>query len=320
VPELPDIALYVAALEARVVGRTLHAVRVNGPAWLRSVDPPLSAASGRRVVGVSRIGKRIAIALEGDLFLVLHLMIAGRLQWKPGPARAPAGLPRRGKELGSFEFESGTLVATEAGTRKRATLQLVRGADALAAIDPGGLEPLTASRDEFAARLRARNHTVKRALTDPHVFSGIGNAYSDEILHAARLSPFKQTQKLGEEEVDRLYAATQATLTAWVDRLRTETGDEWPAKVTAFRPEMAVHGRYREPCPVCGAPVQRITYAENEANYCARCQTEGKLLADRALSRLLHDDWPKTLEELEERRPAAMQPAPAKSAKPRRRR
>jgi formamidopyrimidine-DNA glycosylase len=319
-PELPDVALYVAALETRVVGQPLLAIRVNGPAWLRSVDPPLSAANGRRVTGVSRIGKRIVLALEGELFLVLHLMIAGRLQWRPGPPGPPAGRPRRGKEVGSFVFENGTLVVTEAGTRKRSTLQLVRGADALAAIDPGGLEPLTATRAAFAERLRARNHTVKRALTDPHVFSGIGNAYSDEILHAARMSPFKQTQKLDEEEVDRLYAATQATLTTWVDRLRTEAGEGWPTKVTAFRPEMAVHGRYREPCPACGAPVQRITYAENEANYCARCQTEGKLLADRALSRLLHDDWPKTLEELEERRPAAMH-APAKpTAKPRRRR
>jgi len=300
-PELPDIALYVAALETRVVGRTLRAVRVEGPSWLRSVDPPLGEAAGRRVVGVSRLGKRIVLALEGDLFLVLHLMVAGRLQWRDGPPRA-ALRPRRGKALGALDFENGALSVTEAGTRKRATLHLVRGREALAAIDPGGLEPLEATRDAFAERLRARNHTVKRALTDPHVFSGIGNAYSDEILHAARMSPFKQTQKLADEEIDRLYRATRETLLGWCDRLRREAGDAWPAKVTAFRPEMAVHGRYREPCPTCGAPVQRIAYAENEANYCARCQTDGKLLADRALSRLLHDDWPKTLDELEERR------------------
>ena len=295
-PELPDIALYVAALERRVVGQTLRAVQVGGPSWLRSVDPPLSEAIGRRVVSVSRLGKRVVIGLEGDLHAVLHLMIAGRLQWRPGP---PVATGRRTKAVGAFVFDAGTLTVTEAGTRKRATLHLVRGAEGLAALDPGGLEPLSASRDAFAERLRARNHTVKRALTDPRVFSGIGNAYSDEILHAARMSPFKQTQKLADEEIDRLYAATQATLALWCDRLRDEVGDGWPKRVTAFRPEMAVHGKYREPCPVCGAPVQRIAYAENEANYCARCQTDGKLLADRALSRLLHDDWPKTLEELE---------------------
>lgn len=295
-PELPDIALYVAALERRVVGQTLRAVLVGGPSWLRSVDPPLSAASGRRVVSVSRIGKRVVLDLDDDLHAVLHLMIAGRLQWRPGPP-VPGG--RRTKEVGAFVFDAGTLAVTEAGTRKRSTLHLVRGAEGLSALDPGGLEPLTAARDAFAGRLRARNHTLKRALTDPHLFSGIGNAYSDEILHAARMSPFKQTQKLTDEEVDRLHAATQATLTLWCDRLRDEVGEGWPKRVTAFRPEMAVHGKYREPCPTCGAPVQRIAYAENEANYCARCQTEGKVLADRALSRLLHDDWPKTLEELE---------------------
>jgi len=299
-PELPDIALYVAALEDRVRGRTLRAIRVVGPSWLRSVDPPLAEVAGRRVTGVSRLGKRVVLALEGDLFVVLHLMIAGRLQWRDGAGGRGGG--RGGKPLGALEFENGTLVATEAGTRKRASLTLVRGRDALAALDPGGLEPLEASRDAFAARLRAHNHTVKRALTDPRIFSGIGNAYSDEILHAARMSPFKQTQKLSDEEVDRLHEATRATLTLWVERLRDEAAGAWPAKVTAFRPEMAVHGKYREPCPVCGAPVQRIAYADNEANYCARCQTEGKLLADRALSRLLHDDWPKTLDELEERR------------------
>jgi formamidopyrimidine-DNA glycosylase len=314
-PELPDIALYVAALETRVVGRTLRAVRIEGPAWLRSVEPPIAAAGGRRVTGVSRLGKRVVLALEGDLFLVLHLMIAGRLQWRDGAPRAAAG--RRGKTLGALEFENGTLTVTEAGTRKRATLHLLRGRDALAALDPGGLEPLGVSRDAFAERLRARNHTVKRALTDPHVFSGIGNAYSDEILHAARLSPFKQTQKLTDEEIDRLHAATRDTLTRWCERLRAEVGDAWPAKVTAFRPEMAVHGKYREPCPACGAPVQRIAYAENEANYCARCQTGGKLLADRALSQLLKDDWPRTLEEMEERRPASGVGAVAARAAPR---
>jgi formamidopyrimidine-DNA glycosylase len=301
-PELPDIALYLSALEKRVLGRRLLAIRSFGPSWLRSVDPPLSEAAGRRVVALARLGKRIVLELEGELFVVLHLMIAGRLQWQPG-APAPSARPaRRGKALGELVFDAGTLTVTEAGTRKRASLHLVRGAEALAEHDPGGLEPLDATRDAFAERLRARNHTVKRALTDPRVFSGIGNAYSDEILHRARMSPFKQTQKLGDEEIDRLHAATRATLAAWVERLRAETGDAWPKKVTAFRPEMAVHGRYKQPCPDCGAPVQRIAYADNEANYCARCQTEGKLLADRALSRLLHDDWPKTLEELEERR------------------
>lgn len=300
-PELPDIELYLSALARRVAGRRLVQIRVQGPSWLRSVDPPVGEAAGRRVVGLRRLGKRIVIELEGELFLVLHLMIAGRLQWQEGVPRPTSG---RSKDPGALVFENGTLRVTEAGSRKRATLHLARGEAALAAHDPGGLEPLAASRAAFAERLRARNHTVKRALTDPHVFSGIGNAYSDEILHAARMSPFKQTQKLSEEEVDRLHEATQDVLSRWTERLRDETGDAWPKKVTAFRPEMAVHGKYREPCPVCGAPVQRIAYASNEANYCARCQTEGKLLADRALSRLLHDDWPKTLEELEERRPA----------------
>jgi formamidopyrimidine-DNA glycosylase len=300
VPELPDIELYRAALAPRVLGRRLESVRADGISWLRTVDPPLAEAAGRRVVALRRLGKRIVLALEGDLFLVLHLMIAGRLQWRDGPApRRAAG---RGKTLGALVFENGTLVVTEAGTRKRASLHLVRGEVALAALDPGGLEPLDASRDAFAARLRERNHTLKRALTDPHLVSGVGNAYSDEILHRARLSPFKQTRKLTEEEMDRLHAATRAVLQEWVERLRAETGDAWPAKVTAFRPEMAVHGRYKEPCPACGAPVQRIAYADNEANYCARCQTGGRLLADRALSRLLRDDWPRTLEELEERK------------------
>jgi formamidopyrimidine-DNA glycosylase len=315
VPELPDITVYIEALSARVLGSTLLGIRVFGPAWLRTAVPPLREAEGRRVVELRRVGKRIVFALEGDLFVVLHLMIAGRLQWRAAGAKAKAGRSR--VELGALEFSTGTLVATEAGTRKRASLHLLTGEAALAELDPGGLEALEATRDAFAARLRAGNHTLKRALTDPHVLSGVGNAYSDEILHAARLSPFKQTQKITEEEMDRLHAATRATLLAWTDRLRAETGDGFPARVTAFRPEMAVHGRYRDPCPVCGAPVQRIAYADNEANYCARCQTDGKLLADRALSRLLHGDWPRTLEELELRRPAL---ATAPSTKPSRRR
>jgi formamidopyrimidine-DNA glycosylase len=300
-PELPDIELYLSALGRRIAGRRLVAIRVQGPSWLRSVDPPVGEAAGRRVVGLRRLGKRIVIELEGELFVVLHLMIAGRLQWQDGEAPPARG---RSKDPGALVFENGTLRVTEAGTRKRATLHLVRGEAALAEHDPGGLEPLAASRDAFAARLRDRNHTVKRALTDPHVFAGIGNAYSDEILHAARMSPFKQTQKLTDAEIERLHAATRAVLAEWTERLRAQAGDAWPKKVTAFRPEMAVHGKYRAPCPACGAPVQRIAYADNEANYCARCQTEGRLLADRALSRLLHDDWPKTLDELEERRPA----------------
>ena len=297
VPELPDIAVYLEALRERILGQPLQQIRVAGPSWLRSVEPPLAAVPGRRVRGLRRLGKRIAIELEGDLYAVLHLMIAGRLHWKPPAAKLPA---RRG--LGAFDFPNGTLLVTEAGTRKRSTLHLVSGADALAEHDPGGLEPLEADLDAFAARLREANHTVKRALTDPHVLSGIGNAYSDETLHAARLSPFKQTQRLSEEEMERLFEATRATLQSWTERLRAETGDGFPEHVTAFRPGMAVHGRYREPCPVCGAPVQRIAYAENEANYCARCQTDGKLLADRALSRLLRGDWPRTLEELELRK------------------
>ena len=319
-PELPDITVYIEALSARVLGSTLLGIRVFGPAWLRTAVPPLREAEGRRVVALRRVGKRIVFALDGDLFVVLHLMIAGRLQWRAAGAKAKAGRSR--VELGALEFSTGTLTATEAGTRKRASLHLLAGEAALAELDPGGLEVLDATRDAFAARLRAGNHTLKRALTDPHVLSGVGNAYSDEILHAARLSPFKQTQKITEEEMNRLHAATRATLLTWTDRMRAEAGDGFPARVTAFRPEMAVHGRYRKACPVCGAPVQRIAYAANEANYCARCQTDGKVLADRALSRLLHDDWPKTLEEMEERRPAAASgaAAPATSRRPQGRR
>ena len=310
-PELPDIAVYLEALRPRILDRTLLQIRVAGPAWLRTVEPPLTEVRGRSVRGLRRLGKRVAIELEGELYVVLHLMIAGRLHWKPPSARLPG---RRG--LGALDFPNGTLLVTEAGTRKRATLHLVQGAAALALHDPGGLEPLEAEPAAFAARLRAENHTLKRALTDPHLLSGIGNAYSDEILHAARLSPFKQTQRLADDEMQRLFEATRSTLISWIARLRAESGDGFPERVTAFRPGMAVHGRYREPCPACGSPVQRIAYAENEANYCARCQTEGKLLADRALSRLLRADWPRTLEELELRKAELRRAAPVGEALP----
>jgi formamidopyrimidine-DNA glycosylase len=305
VPELPDIALYLEALDARVAGRRLEQVRVAGPAWLRSVDPPLEAVRGRRVADLRRIGKRIAMGLEGDLFLVLHLMIAGRLHWKPLRAGAARPKPPARRGLGALDFDAGTLLVTEASPRKRATLHLVRGEAALAAHDPGGLEPLEVPLAAFAERLRRENHTLKRALTDPRVLSGIGNAYSDEILHRARLSPFQQTQRAGDDVMERLWSATRAILSEWRDRLTAEwraSGADFPERVTAFRPGMAVHGRHREPCPDCGAPVQRIVYAENEANYCARCQTGGRLLADRALSQLLREDWPRSLEELELRR------------------
>jgi formamidopyrimidine-DNA glycosylase len=297
VPELPDITVYVEALERRVAGATLTNVRVFGPALLRSVEPPLAAVEGRRALGVRRLGKRVVLALEEEFFLVLHLMIAGRLHWSEPPARAA-----RGRPSARFTFTSGTLTLTEAGTRKRATLHAVRGEAALARHDPGGLDVLAASPPDFAARLVAGNHTLKRALTDPHIFSGIGNAYSDEILHRAKLSPVKLTARLTPEEHARLFRAVQTTLIDWTERLRAEAGQRFPERVTAFREGMAVHGRYREPCPDCGAPVQRIVYAANETNYCAACQTQGRLLADRALSRLLKSDWPRTLEELEERR------------------
>ena len=296
-PELPDITLYVEALAKRVEGTTLESVRVHGPALLRTVDPPLAAVEGRRVVGVRRLGKRVVLGLEGELFLILHLMIAGRLHWSD-----PGGPPGRARPLARFRFSSGNLTLTEAGTRKRAALHVVQGEAALAQHDPGGLEMLEASPEEFRARLAAASHTLKRALTDPRIFSGIGNAYSDEILHRARLSPVKLAGKLTAAEHARLFAAAQTTLLDWTERLRAETGDRFPQRVTAFRDGMAVHGRYREPCPVCGAPVQRIVFASHETNYCAPCQTQGRLLADRALSRLLHKDWPRTLEELEERR------------------
>lgn len=295
-PELPDITVYLEALRPRIVGALLERVRIPGPFLLRSVEPPLSAAGGRTVQALFRLGKRIVIEMEGELFLVLHLMIAGRLHWK----EAGAALPKR-RGLAAFDFTTGALQLTEAGTKHRASLHLVRGRAPLAALDPGGLEVLTADLGAFRAALTRENHTLKRTLTDPRLFSGIGNAYSDEILHAARVSPLALTARLDDEEVGRLYCATRDTLTAWIDRLRLETGDEFPEKVTAFRDGMAVHGRYGQPCPVCQAPIQRIRYAENEANYCARCQTKGRLLADRAFSKLLKDDWPRSLEEWEER-------------------
>jgi len=293
-PELPDITVYIERLQERLRGRELGRVRLIHPFVLRSVTPPLSSAEGKKVVGLRRLGKRIVIELEGGLFLVLHLMIAGRLRWLEKSAKPPGRI-----SLAAFDFPEGTLVLTEAGTKRRASLHLVEGEAALAAMDPGGIDVFDADLRSFAARLKEENHTLKRALTDPHLFSGIGNAYSDEILHRARLSPFAQTASLSEEEVKRLYEATRATLVEWTQRLRKEAGADLPEKVTAFREEMAVHGRYRKPCPVCGSPVQRIVYAENETNYCARCQTGGKILADRALSRLLKASWPRSIDELE---------------------
>ncbi len=311
-PELPDIVVYLEALEPRILGARLERVRNPSPFLLRSVDPPLTAVEGQTVHGLSRLGKRIVIELDRELFVVLHLMIAGRLHWKD----AGAALPKR-RGLAAFDFSTGTLHLTEAGTKHRASLHLVRGRPALAALDPGGVDVLTVDLAAFRAALTREHHTLKRALTDPRLFSGIGNAYSDEILHAARVSPLALTARLETQEIEQLYQATRQTLTVWVDRLRAETGDRFPEKVTAFRDGMAVHGRYGQPCPACGAPVQRIRYAENEANYCAGCQTDGKVLADRAFSRLLKDDWPRSLEEWEERFPA---PAQATSGTDRRRR
>ena len=296
-PELPDVDLYVHALRPRIVGQTIRAVRLSTPFLLRSVEPPLASVEGRTVVAVSRLGKRIVVETEGERFLVIHLMIAGRFRWKPPGTKVPGKVG-----LLAIDFDAGTLILTEAGSKRRASLYVVQGRDALAQHDPGGLEVLEAGLDAFAEALRRENHTLKRALTDPHVFSGIGNAYSDEILHAARLSPFKQTQTIGDDEVARLFEAVRSTLTGWAARLREDTGEGFPEKVTAFREGMAVHGRYGKPCPVCGSPVQRVVYADNEANYCATCQTGGRLLADRSLSRLLRDDWPRTLEELERKR------------------
>jgi formamidopyrimidine-DNA glycosylase len=295
-PELPDLEVYRCALEARLVATRLEGIRLISPFLLRSVSPPLKEAEGRRVEGVRRLGKRLVLGLEQDLHLVLHLMIAGRLRWKPLGAAPP-----RRSGLAAFDFTRGTLILTEAGSKKRASLHLVQGSEALAAHDPGGLEPLQVGAAQFHAALVQQRHTLKRALTDPRIFAGIGNAYSDEILHRARLSPFKLTDSLSPEERERLFVATRATLLEWTERLRAEAGDGFPEKVTAFRPEMAVHGRFGQPCTVCGAAVQRIVYAESEANYCPQCQTHGRLLADRLLSRLLKEDWPRSLEELERR-------------------
>lgn len=297
-PELPDIVIYIEALEKRILGQTLEKIRLVSPFLLRTADPPLGIAEGRRVRELRRVGKRIAIGLDpdggGEIWLVLHLMIAGRLHWQKRGAKVS-----RPRGLAAFDFSNGTLVWTEAGSQKRASLHVVRGEAGLSALDPGGLEVLDASLEGFAAALTSANHTLKRALTDPRLFSGIGNAYSDEILFEARLSPLALTQKLTTAEIERLFAAVRVTLTRWTDQLRAETGDGFPEKVTAFRPNMAAHGRYKEPCVRCGAKIQRIRYASNETNYCPHCQTKGKLLADRALSRLLREDWPRTPEELE---------------------
>ena len=293
-PELPDVSVYVEAIRTRVVGHRLVRTMVKSPFLLRSTAPPISATAGKTVREVRRLGKQIAIGVEGGLWLVLHLMIAGRLHWK-------TSAPKLGSRniLVAFEFDNGWMWLTEAGTQRRAALRVVEGDEGLQSLSAGGIEPLDASLDQFASALRSSNHTLKRSLTDPHIFSGIGNAYSDEILHRAQLSPIAMSQKLTDDEVGRLYEGTRAILLEWTDRLRTESGGGFPEKVTAFRPEMAVHGRYRQPCPRCGAKVQRIRYASNETNYCAKCQTGGRLLADRALSRLMHEDWPRTLEELE---------------------
>ncbi len=293
-PELPDILTYRDALEERILGQPLEDVRLKTPFLLRTVTPPLTATAGRTVSAVKRIGKRIVIGLEGDYWLVIHLMIAGRLHWKP--ARANLGSK---VNLAGFDFPAGTLVFTEAGSKRRASLHVVGSEAELAQFGRGGLDVFEISAPVFAERLRSENHTVKRSLTDPRLFDGIGNAYSDEILHAARLSPLKLTSRLGDEEIDRLFRASRETLTTWIERFRTERAGGFPEKVTAFRPEMAVHGKYGQPCPVCGTPVQRIRYADNETNYCARCQTEGRLLADRGLSRLLKDDWPRSIDELD---------------------
>ena len=293
-PELPDIVIYIEALEKRIAGQTLEGIRLVSPFLLRTVDPPLASAEGKRVRELRRVGKRIAIGLDEELWLVLHLMIAGRLHWQKRGAKVS-----RPRGLAAFDFSNGTLVWTEAGSQKRASLHGVRGEAGLLALDPGGLEVLEADLDRFAAVLTSANHTLKRALTDPRLFSGIGNAYSDEILFEAQLSPLALTQKLARDEIKRLFVAVRTTLTRWVDELRAETGDGFPEKVTAFREKMAAHGRYKQPCVRCGAKIQRIRYAANETNYCPNCQTNGKLLADRALSRLLREDWPRTPEELE---------------------
>jgi formamidopyrimidine-DNA glycosylase len=314
-PELPDVTIYVEHLDRLVTGEVLRKVRLASPFVLRSVAPPVRTIEGRRLRAVSRLGKRIVFSFEEDLFLVLHLMIAGRLKWRPPGAPIP-------KKLGllGMDFDAGTLLLTEASPKKRAWIRLVEGKEALLALDPGGLEPLEATREAFSARLRSENHTLKRALTDPTLFSGIGNAYSDEILHAAKLSPVALTSRLSDAEVARLHDATKRTLLDWTLRLRRDAGEKFPEKVTAFRPEMAVHGKFGQPCPACGTPVQRIAYAGNETNYCPTCQTAGKLLADRSLSRLLRGDWPKSLEEMEERKDVArgdrLPPAGLKARRP----
>jgi formamidopyrimidine-DNA glycosylase len=294
-PELPDVCVYLEALERQVVGQRLERMQIASPFVLRSYDPPIDTLTGRVVRGVRRIGKRIVLEFDDDLFLVMHLMIAGRLRWRSTGQKLGIGAKLL---LASFQFPGGTLYFTEAGSKKRASIVVLRGEAALRALDPGGIEPLEATREEFQTALARENHTLKRSLTDPRLFSGIGNAYSDEILHAAKLSPLKLTRSLSDEESGRLYDATRATLEKWIALLRAEAGDGFPEKVTAFHEEMAVHGRFKKPCPVCGSPVQRIVYAENECNYCATCQTGGKLLADRSLSRLLKDDWPKTVDDL----------------------
>jgi formamidopyrimidine-DNA glycosylase len=314
-PELPDITIYIEALERRIVGQRLVSLRIGSPFVLRTVEPAASDLAGKRVVGLRRLGKRIVIELEESLFIVIHLMVAGRLKWSgaaaapaadrtassptASPARPASTRPGGKAGLATLTFENGTLLMTEAGSKRRASIHLLRGESAVRAMDPGGLEVFDATLDEFRAALTRERHTVKRTLTDPHVFSGIGNAYSDEILHRARLSPVQMTTNLAPAEIERLWRITVDTLRDWTERLRRETGEGFPAKVTAFRPDMAVHGKYGEPCPDCDTPVQRIVYADNETNYCARCQTGGKLLADRALSRLLKGDWPKSIDDIE---------------------
>ncbi len=292
-PELPDVTVYLEALQSRLLRQTLEKLRLASPFVLRTVEPSPRDLEGKRVIALRRLGKRIVLEFEGGLFLVIHLMIAGRFRWLDRGAKLPGKIT-----LAAFDFPNGTLVLTEAGSKRRASMHIVRGEDALREHDRGGLEPLTMTRKQFFEALTPERHTLKRALTDPHTFSGIGNAYSDEILHRARLSPVQMTTNLKDDEIDRLFHATQTVLNEWIERLRAQAGSGFPEKVTAFRPEMAVHGRYNLPCPDCGAPVQRIVYAENETNYCARCQTGGKLLADRSLSRLLNVDWPKSIDEL----------------------
>lgn len=303
-PELPDVELYIDALRPRVLRQPLERFRMGNPFVVRTIDPPPSELVGHAAADIRRMGKRIVFEFFDELFLVVHLMIAGRLRWRERGAAIPNKVG-----LAAFDFPNGTLILTEAGSRRQASIHIIRGEHVLDSMDPGGLEVLQATFEEFAGRLRSENHTLKRTLTDPHIFSGIGNAYSDEILHAARMSPLKLTSALSDDEAERLFQATQHVLSYWERRLKEETGDTFPEKVTAFRKGMAVHGRYGQPCPACGSPVQRIVYARNEANYCSRCQTGGRLLSDRSLSRLLKEDWPKTLDELEERRRKAAKPA-----------